>query len=191
MAKETQIKLTKTRYRLGCLGVTISLSDLSCRADKILGGVRLRVAIFADLTLYLVCLVGHDTFLMAHPIDCGSQITQFDLQKLQLVLQKLALINQLQFIPAVALQLTRIKVALSPVLGLQICYARDQNNKLGDLILQDMLALDQDRHTRMFPERNIAEHLRLAVKHPYWPMIEISWPELLLNSACSPGLWLM
>jgi hypothetical protein len=23
MAKETQIKLTKTRYRLGCLGVTI------------------------------------------------------------------------------------------------------------------------------------------------------------------------
>jgi len=25
MAKETQIKLTKTRYRLGCLGVTIFL----------------------------------------------------------------------------------------------------------------------------------------------------------------------
>jgi len=25
MAKETQIKLTKTRYRLGCLGVTLNL----------------------------------------------------------------------------------------------------------------------------------------------------------------------
>jgi hypothetical protein len=30
MAKETQIKLTKTRYRLGCLGVTVFLYQ----ADK-------------------------------------------------------------------------------------------------------------------------------------------------------------
>ena len=30
MAKETQIKLTKTRYRLGCLGVTLNASLAKC-----------------------------------------------------------------------------------------------------------------------------------------------------------------
>jgi transposase len=44
MAKETQIKLTKTRYRLGCLGVTILvLRDLHvARAGLIKDRTRLR-----------------------------------------------------------------------------------------------------------------------------------------------------
>jgi hypothetical protein len=33
MAKETQIKLTKTRYRLGCLGVTSNLQK-DARSDS-------------------------------------------------------------------------------------------------------------------------------------------------------------
>ena len=81
----------------------ISLLDLSFRAGKILGGILLRIAIFADLPLYLICLVGHDPLLMTHPIDCDGQITQLDLQKLQLVLQKLSFINQLQFVPMITL----------------------------------------------------------------------------------------
>ena len=32
MAKETQIKLTKTRYRLGCLGVTYKVVSLVRRS---------------------------------------------------------------------------------------------------------------------------------------------------------------
>ncbi len=113
----------------------ISLLDLSCRAGKIVGGILLRFTIFADLPLYLICLVGNDPLLMAHPIDCHGQITQFDLQKLQLVLQKLSFINQLQFIPMITLQLTRIKVALSPALRLQIGYPRNKISKLADFIL--------------------------------------------------------
>jgi hypothetical protein len=33
MAKETQIKLTKTRYRLGCLGVTIIFQSIREEQD--------------------------------------------------------------------------------------------------------------------------------------------------------------
>ena len=40
MAKETQIKLTKTRYRLGCLGVTFNVSvDMDTHLVLIAGAV--------------------------------------------------------------------------------------------------------------------------------------------------------